>query len=246
MEFFLEYDTLSSTIRASGRDNPGYFTIFGFFDGNDMRFIKRYSSYEWKYIGTATAQGEDVYQVSGGWGTGRVQHGSFAFTALGVGNGGARKLSSAVRLEGEWTGSFFYSSDARQPPGPTMLYLSAKPGRHLHGNGTDGPAGASFGVVGSYDGAAVNFTKTYSDNSYTWIYTGVVDPSGTRLRGTWGDGMQTFGTFSLMKGRSIAYAQAQGFMPRKNKLWGRGGVTVRNRLQEQDSALLEDGFSELL
>ncbi|KAJ6614360.1 hypothetical protein B0H10DRAFT_2436007 [Mycena sp. CBHHK59/15] len=244
MEFSLEYDTSSSTIRASGRDNPGYFNIFGLFDGKELRFIKQYSSWEWKYIGTAAAQGEDVYQVAGAWGTGRVQHGSFAMTILGIGSGGARKLSSAVRLEGEWTGAYFYSTDP-QRENPTTLYLAVKPGTQLQGAGEDGVG--AFTLAGSHDGAAVTMRKTYIANGNRWEYSGVVDASGARLRGTWGDGRQSLGTFGLIKGRSIAYAQAREFMPDKNKLLGRGSTArVRDLLEKQgSSSSLANGFTEL-
>ncbi|KAF7982402.1 hypothetical protein HWV62_28503 [Athelia sp. TMB] len=237
MEFSLEWDTTSSQVRATGRDYPGYFNISGVFDGNELRFVKRYSAWEWQYIGTATAQGEDIYQVSGAWGKDRVQLGSFAITILGVGSGGARKISSAVRLEGEWSGMYTQGRTKNS----TSLYLAVKR-RQLQGAGSD--AAGAFTISGSFDGTSVTLTKTYAN--WRWEYRGVVDAGGARMRGTWGDGKQAGGQFELMKGRSIAYAQAQGFMPGKNQLVGSVRTTkMRTLLENASASSLVDGFTRL-
>lgn len=240
--FSLEWDTSSSTVRATGRDNAGFFSIFGLFDGKDLRLIKQYAFGEWKYIGAATEQGEGVYNVSGAWGTGNVQYGSFALSMLGVGSGGASQVSSAVRLEGEWMGAYLYSSGPQEHA--TKLYLAVKPGRKLRGAGRD-DAGA-FTLAGIYDGKKVTMYKTYSENDTRWKYQGNIDPGGARLRGNWGNESQDFGTFWLMKGRAIADAQAQEFMPNTDELLERGSTAgVRDLLEQGGSSSLANGFTEL-
>ncbi|KZP11499.1 hypothetical protein FIBSPDRAFT_937503 [Athelia psychrophila] len=245
MEFPLEYDTSSSKVRATGSDSAGYFTISGFFDGKDLRFIKQYSTWSWKYVGIATLQGEDVYHAAGGWGDKDVQHGSFAITILGVGSGGARKVSSAVRLEGEWSGTYTQGTTKR----PMSLYLAVD-GSNLKGSGQDGAS--PFTISGSFTdpsvttktdpsvtiktgpsvtiktGPSVTITVTIKTDttSTSRVYSGVVDSSGALMRGDWKDSLEEEGKkryegkFELLKGKSITHAQAQEFMPKRGELEG--------------------------
>lgn len=247
-EFALDWDTQTSTIRASGRDNAGTFDIAGIFDGHTLRFIKTYTdgelSWNWSYMATTVQNTDDIYQFSGGWGKGDTQHGTFAFKALIVPVGGNGKPSPAALMEGEWSGH--YVDDDRFVA--TKFHLSVGSGKNLLGAGEDNSG--SYTLQGSLlHSSRFILVKTYGDASHdqSWEYRGSIDASGTHLHGRLGHSSHMGGPFQFHKGRIINYAQAQAFMPNTNELVGGSSEDVRSLIEKQDAAsILADGFSKLV
>lgn len=81
MNFPLQHNPETGIIRGAGNDNAGPFTIQGIYDGTNIRFVKRYPSWDWKYVGVAAPNGQGGTWFTGGWGQGNEQHGVFALLA---------------------------------------------------------------------------------------------------------------------------------------------------------------------
>ncbi|KAG9014278.1 hypothetical protein FRB94_013588 [Tulasnella sp. JGI-2019a] len=255
-EFSLDYDTSSSTIQATGEAKGGFFSITGVLKGKYIRFIKSFTdkdgkSWQFAYIGEARPKGAGVYEITGAWGDGGIQQGSFAFTALEL--GGTGRISSGGRAEGVWKGSYKVSggTDQNLKEVPTGFSISTRPNYILVGHGQDGLG--PFNLVGSYTEVSVTLVKSYEKTAVTWVLSGSVDRSGTRLRGTWGafqnDQWRTLRTFKLTKGRSVRYEQSKGFMPSDDKLWGKAPKDLMGFLDQKnfkgDISPLVEGFSKL-
>ncbi|KAG8905914.1 hypothetical protein FRB99_007994 [Tulasnella sp. 403] len=82
MNFSLLHNPGSSVIHGSGTDNAGGFTIQGMFDGQQVRFTKRYSGgWEWHYSGAAMSNGQGGVCFTGVWGQGNAPYGAFVLLA---------------------------------------------------------------------------------------------------------------------------------------------------------------------
>ncbi|PVG01057.1 hypothetical protein CPB86DRAFT_137706 [Serendipita vermifera] len=83
MAFQLNYDSDTSSIKGSGQDNAGAFTIEGTLSRTCIRFVKSYGTHQWHYVGIGTASCDEEgktfkkFTFIGHWGTDRSKFGCF-------------------------------------------------------------------------------------------------------------------------------------------------------------------------
>jgi len=206
------------SVYGSGRDNIGPFNMSGALIGDNLRFIKQYttSNNTWKYIGKRVAPKGNVYQFVGTWGYPQKNkaEGEFVFSAV--------DQSSSVEpyepVEGQWTGNYFYSSNTQAHP--MNLALTLDTSAHFNPNGPFSIVGLGSDDVGVFDikgtvgkvnhdgsGGQVSFIKSYS--GLKWKYQGRYDGKGS-IGGTWGhvSGGGTSGSFQMRQQTNLTIALA--------------------------------------
>ncbi|KAJ3491450.1 hypothetical protein NLI96_g714 [Meripilus lineatus] len=237
MKFDMIYDPATSTVEAKGKDNAGPFTILGLFDGRNLRWIKKYPTWEWKYIGKVVESlGPNAYYFAGGWGNGTVQDGTFVFTAT-------EPHTIHALVNGEWEGQYLYNSDPCRKDAPMHLCLSVDANSHLVADGFDGVGG--FSLKGTINGRKVYWRKTYT-SGLAWDYNGDISDDGKHITGTWGTGSTVDGTFTLNKTRGIALETVKKLMPSASHVCGHleGGCAV-SKIDKHDLDKLVVGFQSV-
>lgn len=234
--FLLTYDASTSTIRGAGKDNAGTFTIDGTFDGQNVRWMKRYSTWEWVYVGKAivapdasekhgnpddvdaslkkSASTNASYQFVGSWGKDEQSFsGTFELSAT-------RQDNLDALIAGEWTGTHHYNDDPRRADAPMKLVLVVLPNRGLRGEGED--QGGAFTVDGRVDGTKVHMQKTYAlDSGTTCVYDGHICGIDT-IAGTWGSEKTVKGTFTINNGATIPAGLSS--LERTEQLWAQSSA----------------------
>lgn len=213
MNFDLEYDELASTIRGSGRDTIGAFTIVGLFNGQTIGFVKSYSDgsqrgTQWTYIGQEHVA-RDLTLIKGGWGKDAKQYGTFVL------------VGSFDSLAGQWRGNYYYCDVPTLIDAPMDIRLEMEEER-VYGSGSD--QWGDFTIEGTVKGRQVNATKFY-ETGVTWQWWGIVAARSAKVSGSWGENGQEGGTFQITKQRTgeatpiISAEVALSLMPGQGQLW---------------------------
>jgi len=190
-----------NTVHGTGSDNIGPFNMSGALLGDNLRFVKQYTTSKntWKYIGTRVAPKGNVYQFVGTWGYPQETKavGEWVFSAVD-------QSSSHQPIEGQWIGNYT-SGPQRHPMNLTIgidssFTFTPNGPYHIIGNGSDnaGP----FEIKGTVQkanpdgsGSRVDFVKSYS--KWRSTYEGKYDGK-SYLRGIWKDQSGSgAGTFQL-------------------------------------------------
>ena len=226
MSFELECDEVASTIRGSGSDNLGTFTVIGLFDEQTIRFVKSYSGggqrWQWTYVGQRRdAQNPMIFQ--GGWGTNGKQYGTFVLAG------------SFFSLAGQWRGNYYYHYNPTliDPPMDIQLKVEAE---RVYGSGIDwwGP----FTIEGTVEGQKFNATKAY-ENKIDWQWQGIVTARNGRISGSWGGTGHEGGTFEITKEQTgepspmLSAETALALLPAQEELWGGNAGQVASNVGEE-------------
>ncbi|PSS06888.1 hypothetical protein PHLCEN_2v3516 [Hermanssonia centrifuga] len=199
MKFSLIYDRPTSAVTGTGSDNGGPFTMFGLFDGYNIRWIKSYPNRQWKYVGKATQNlSENSYLFTGDWGDDNSQHGTFVLA-------GTQPVATHCSLSGTWSGQCFYLSNPSLIEPPTHFSITFSDSTTFHGEGNDKID--AFVIDGFLTNGSVHFKKRYN-NGLAWDYEGQLSNGDTIISGTWGVGSSIDGTFVFNKERSPGERQA--------------------------------------
>ena len=236
MRFDLAYDASTSVIRASGRDNAGAFSIIGFFDGRNLRWIKRYPTWHWKYAGKVLQRHGEDYCVTGGWGDQSGQYGVFLLYLSLPG-------STRNAINGEWSGVHVDSANSPFNGMERVPLVLTYSDEKLYGEGRDNTGHFLLDGTAVYD--HVYFSKRYDDGS-TWTYDGQLSADKKSILGMCFAGSDPCGTMSFTKGRGVAQEQAMALMPTIAERWGplQGACTCTGIVQDELDYLCK-GFTML-
>jgi len=281
MHFTVTLDASNGVVQGDGRDSHGTFSCIGIYIGAEISFIKQYSdsngNVAWKYAGKKIGQDGNALRFSGAWGDGFTQLGQWVLSAFDITSGSdheasydgglvaysstepshTAELTKPSQLKGQWTGWYAY------PPLPATIErymtitIEADSGSTTEFYGSGYVRDGTFTSTGTIESDnKVTFTK--QQGSKESVYAGVFFPLNRKMIGLWNvPPSEAQGTFDLIKGRSISYAEASSLMPSSTEVFGSlAGEDVKKAVvaaveaagpafDEKVGAQLLEGFSKI-